>query len=94
MKVQKPPEKEQLPAAVFGALRVEQDGTIRGTYITRDGKTRSLHIYPDRLTEKMNLLSIHVDRPAPEQWGDIMQSFFLACRLAGVKNVNIQTDFE
>lgn len=94
MKVAKPPEKEVLPAAVYGMIRVEQDGTIKGCYTAGDGKKRTLHIYPDRLTDEYLLMSLHADRVNPTEWGDIMQAFFLACRLAGIKKATIQTDFE
>lgn len=88
-------EKRPEPAGVFGALVVEQDGTLHGAYETRAGKKRTVLFYPDRLTEPGIFLSFHSDRVRPAEWGNIMEAFFLAWRIAGIKEVpNFLTDFQ
>lgn len=87
-------EKRPEVAGVFGAWVVEVDGTIHGTYETSTGKKRTVHLYPERLAEPGILLSLYADRMAPAEWAQFMPAFFLACRLAGITQVAIQTDFE
>lgn len=85
--------QKEKPAAVFGTWEVYPDGTLIGKLKGPGGKEHEVEIYPDRLTEPDLLLAIHADRLS-DDWNNIIPAFFEACRLAGVKSLTINTDFE
>lgn len=81
-------EKKSKNEAVgsYGDWRVMPDGEIRHV-------EKRLRIYPDRLREPDWWAKLHFGVPwMADQWNTFMPAWALACELAGIKKIEIQTE--